>query len=131
MDGLDEPLVPMNMQSGGSTPDPKPAPRSMDFQPLLRDIAERVVRRESNELRDAVKRCKDNQEKYKSWLGGFYTREHPAFIAQLLKPFVDSAYFTEDRAQDIISEYCAQRGEKMYFQMEEPTAEHFLQVVEE
>lgn len=132
LDGLDEPLVPLNMQNGGSTPDPKkPDPRSMDFQPLLRDVAERVVRRESNELRDAVKRCKDNLEKYKVWLEGFYTREQPAFIGQVLKPFVDAAYFTEDRAQEIINEYCSQRGEKMYFQMEEPTADHFLQVVEE
>lgn len=132
IDGLDKPLVPLNMSDAGKISDPKrSSSQSSNIEPLLRDAAERIARRESNELRDAVKRCKDNHEKYKGWLESFYTREHPAFIGQLLKPFVDAAYFTEDRAQDIISEYCSQRGEKMYFQMEEPTAEHFLRVVEE
>jgi HK97 family phage portal protein len=132
IDGLDEPLVPLNMQEAGATPDPKIAPRTMDIKPLLRDVAERIARREVNELRDAVKRCKDKPEKYATWLEGFYKREHPAFIAQLLRPFVEAFYFTEDRAQGIIDAYCDQRGDLLLANpLEDPTTDHFLQVIEE
>lgn len=131
IDGLDEPLVPLNMQEAGSAPEPKKDPRSANIQPFLRDMAERIVRRETNELRDAVKRTKSDLEKYQGWLIGFYTREHREYIAQLLKPFVDANYFTEDRAQEIIDIYCNQRGDEMSVEMQEPTVEHFLRIIEE
>jgi hypothetical protein len=94
-------------------------------------MAERIVRRETNELRDAVKRTKNDLEKYQGWLLGFYTREHREYIAQLLKPFVDANYFTEERAQEIIDIYCNQRGDEMSVEMQEPTVEHFLRIIEE
>jgi HK97 family phage portal protein len=131
MDGLDEMLMPLNMTTVGSMPAPKPAPRATDIQPILRDTAERIARREANELRDAAKRCKDKPEKYTAWLEQFYKRDLPAIIAQFLKPFVDAAYFSEERAQEIIGDYCLQRGELMISEAIEPTVDHFMQLIEE
>lgn len=123
LDGLDEPLVPLNMGTAGATP------RSVS--PLLHDLAERVTRREINELRDAAKRCKDRQEKYNAWLEQFYKSDLRTFMAQLLKPFVDAAYFTSERADDIIGSYCSQRGDMMTHKMEEPTVDHLFGLLEE
>jgi HK97 family phage portal protein len=125
LDGLDEPLVPLNMAVAGTTPTPR------SIQPLLRDMAERVLRREINELRDAVKRTKDRPEKYTAWLEQFYKSDLRMHIAQQLKPFVEAGYFSEDRADEIIGAYCAQRGDLMTWKMEEPTADHLMSLFEE
>lgn len=131
IDGLDEPLVPLNMSEVGASATTT-APRIADIQPFLRDMAERVIRREANELRDASKRNKDKHEKYLAWLEQFYKRDLPVLIAQFLKPFVDANYFTDEHAQEIIGEYCSVRGELILAnQLEDPTVDHLLQVIEE
>ena len=128
LDGLDEPLVQLNMSPAGAAP----TPRAADYQPFFRDMAERVVRREANELRDAAKRNKDRSEKRTAWLEQFYKTDLPTFMAQSLKPFIDTNYLSEDRAQQIISVYCSQRGALLTDQIDaDPTIDHLLQLVEE
>lgn len=131
MDGLDEMLLQLNMTTVGSTNSPTPAPRAANIRPILRDMVERIVRRESNEVRDGQKRCKADGKRYMAWLEQFYKRDLPATIAQFIKPFVDAAYFTDERAQEIINEYCAQRGELMIHESIEPSVDHFMQLIEE
>ncbi len=137
IDGLDDPLVPLNMEPSGKKSDDQSTPRSANFAPLVRDMAERVLRRETNELRDAIKRCQDRPEKMTAWLEQFYKRSQPEFIGQLLTPFVESGYFTEERAQEIINRYCAWRGDAAASEFEAnselpaPTIEKLLQLIEE
>lgn len=133
MAGLDAMLIPLNMTVVGK-PDTKPTPskREADIKPLFKDMLERLARRETNEIRDAVKRCKDKPEKYAAWLENFYQKEHREFIAQLFKPFIDANYLQEERANEIISEYCELSWQRMSADVaDEPSVETMLQLVEE
>jgi HK97 family phage portal protein len=129
LDGLDRPLVPLNMTDGGAPAQPK---TRSGFGPIWRDAADRIVRRETNELRDAGKRWleKDKADKYAVWLEKFYKSDLRAFIGITLKPFVDAGLMTEERAQTIIDDYCDKRGELMQIEPREPEINDFFELIE-
>ncbi|MDI3341602.1 MAG: phage portal protein [Sphaerobacter sp.] len=54
------------------------------FQRLYQDVEERVVRRESHKIREAMDRYlgRRDAQGFRQWLDGFYDREHRAYIEQ-------------------------------------------------
>lgn len=134
LEGLDEPLVPLNMTTpDGANDDNSDAPTDAKrtISPLMRDAADRILRRETNELKDAVKRWleKDKEEKFSVWLEQFYKRDLPTYMAQILKPFVDGNHLDSARAQAIIDDYCAVRGEQAIVEPLEPNENDFMQLM--
>ena len=134
LDGLDEPLVPLNMQ-GADEPDPEPNP-GPNPQPLpqgegepdedeeddvvrgfVREAAERIVRREVNEVQDAVKRWLDKgkPEKFTAWLEQFYRSEFPQFILKTLEPM------KRDVSQ-VTGVYCLTHGQMVARDLEDRRA---------
>lgn len=132
--GLDEPLVPLNMQ-GADEPDPEPNP-GPNPQPLplgegepdedeeddvvrgfVREAAERIVRREVNEVQDAVKRWLDKgkPEKFTAWLEQFYRSDLPQFILKTLEPM------RRDVSQ-VTGVYCLTHGQIVARDLEERRA---------
>ena len=98
--GLDDMMQPLNMVTVGSQPS-TPAQQSA-FRPLLRDAALRVVRREMNDLRGAVKRhlSKGQDAEFGEWRDEFYRVEHPAFLQKQFAPIVE-AYCTLFQLGDV------------------------------
>ena len=98
--GLDDMMQPLNMVTVGSQPS-TPAQQSA-FRPLLRDAAQRVVRREMNDLRGAVKRhlSKGQDAEFGEWRDEFYRVEHPAFLQKQFAPIVE-AYCTLFQLGDV------------------------------
>lgn len=141
LDGLDEPLVPLNMTTPDAENDPidDPADDNSDdetdaqrtISPLMRDAADRILRRETNEIKDAVKRWleKDKEDKFSGWLEQFYKRDLPTYMAQTFKPFIDGKFMSRTRAQGIIDAYCAERGEKALVEPLEPNENDFMQLM--
>lgn len=99
IDGLDEPLVPLNMAKAGGddmsndapmdeSPDDMPMSDSDTVRAFVMDAAERCVRREMNEVNDAIKRWidKGKPEKFMAWLEEFYKRDHAEFIQRAFAP---------------------------------------------
>lgn len=114
MDGLDRMLMPLNMTTVDADPKTAPAKRnSFDATPFILDAVQRVIRRESNELRDAAKRWPEEEkpEKFKRWLEQFYKSDLPAFMQRTFQPLIDAGIFTAERALQIIGEYCEMHGE--------------------
>lgn len=134
LDGLDDPLVPLNMTTPDGANDDnsdEPTDEQRTISPLMRDAADRILRRETNELKDAVKRWleKDKEDKFSGWLEQFYKRDLPAYMAQILKPFVDGKHLDGARAQAIIDDYCAMRGELAIVEPVEPDLNDFLHLM--
>ena len=68
----------------------------------MRDAALRVVRREMNDLRGAVKRhlSKGQDAEFGEWRDEFYRVEHPAFLQKQFAPIVE-AYCTLFQLGDV------------------------------
>lgn len=113
LDGLDEPLVPLNMgKSDDPEPELEPATAEDDdsndetVRAFVMDAAERCVRREVNEVTDAVKRWLDKgkPEKFTDWLEEFYKRDQAEFIRRTFVPLKTDI----DRQ---IGLYCLEHGQ--------------------
>lgn len=125
LDGLDEPLVPLNMagadEADGEMNDASPADdpngeANDTVRAFVLDAAERMVRREVNEVTDAVKRYldKDKPEKFRAWLEEFYKREQAEYIRRTFAPLKTDI----DRQ---IGLYCLEHGQLLERAIEDQT----------
>ena len=78
--------------------------------PILFDAAERIIKREVNELTSAHKRYGPRTEKFTAWIEEFYKRDYPLFIQLVLDPLVRANILTEEGAQSFIESHCEKRG---------------------
>jgi len=85
------------------------------IKPILLDAAERILKREANELESAKERYlkKNKPEKFTAWIEEFYKRDYPAFIQTVLKPLMMAKFITGERMKEFIEQFCEQRGEDM------------------
>ena len=85
-DGGDEFTRPLNMRSA-TTPAPSPT-QAAALEPLFDEATERVIRREMNDLRGAVRRrlAKDQPDAFWAWVDKFYSDEQPEFIKKAFGP---------------------------------------------
>jgi HK97 family phage portal protein len=122
LDGLDEPLAPLNMgaagaadagpqQGGGQVPTDglTPAEQAADLRPFVRDAAGRVLRREVAALGKLARRTARGQGPTfaddAAWEGGvadFY-REHALFVAEAMHlDVVTAANWCADQVDDLL-----------------------------
>lgn len=123
IEGLDKVLMPLNMTTveDGEEPNPQGVvddedaadtnenemqTLSLSLTPLLREAAERMARREKNEISDAAKRYKNDPQKISAWLETFYKTIHPEYMRAVLQPYVESGILTEEQVTTVITEYC-------------------------
>lgn len=104
--GLDDILQPLNMTVVGST---VTDPQQSAFMPLIHEAALRVIKRETNDLRGAVKRhlSKGQTAEFSEWSNQFYGIEQPAFIQRQFGPIVEAycRIFSVDDVSDNLSIY--------------------------
>lgn len=82
---------------------------SNQFEPLVRDAAERIGKRELNEYTNARQKHK-SAEKFATWAEQFYKRDYPAFIRQVMKPFVEADFLRWEEIERNVAQYCDLRG---------------------
>jgi HK97 family phage portal protein len=92
------------------TQDTKPQART---RPLFLDAAQRILRRESGELRDAGQRwsAKGKVEKYIAWVEQFYKQDFPVFALATFQPLIEAGLISESRVRNRIQLFCEARGE--------------------
>jgi HK97 family phage portal protein len=97
------------MESGQANP----APAQANAHPLFLDAAQRVLRREAGEVRDARQRwnTKGKGEKYAAWVGEFYKNEFPVFAAAVFHPLVEAQLITANQVEAAVRQFCEGRGE--------------------
>ena len=116
LDGLDEPLLPLNMSTVADVeeekekPEEEPQPtepvvvvaesqppeedenqvpednQRAALLPIFEDIFQRIRRRESHDIEAAQKRCKDDAHKFEQWVNEFMSGDHCQFVALQLLP---------------------------------------------
>jgi HK97 family phage portal protein len=87
-----------------------PERRNPVFKPLFLDAAERILKRETNELTNVLKRFEGRSDKLNTWLDEFYKRDYPEFMQLVIKPLIRARLLTEEQADSLILSYCARRG---------------------
>jgi len=94
IDGLDEPLTPLNMQAGQGDPPPDvPAQRSAAiFAPLVTDAVARLVRGEERELLKAARKAGGSVTEFRSRVGALYAQrgDLTEFARRTLGPVVET-----------------------------------------
>lgn len=93
-DGGDEFLVPLNLV-GEDNLNEEPAQVNeplRNLQPILLEAAQRALKREAYEVRDAAHRWLDKgkPEKFSSWLEEFYKSDQPAYLRTTFAPYVQA-----------------------------------------
>lgn len=86
------------------------------IKPILLDAADRITRRENNEVTNAMKKWRERDERFDAWCEQFYKRDYPEFIKTVLNPLVQANFITIERMQTFIQEYCDVRGAQMFYQ---------------
>lgn len=87
-DGMDS----VDSMDSQNDPTSEPAPRMSEFsgilEPFVRDMAQRIMRREAKEVVDASKRWLDKgkSERFIAWLEAFYRQDHAEFMLRTLEP---------------------------------------------
>lgn len=97
-----------------ANPSPSPSPIAPQLErgviePLVRDAAERIGKRELNEYTVARQKYK-TPEKFNAWAEQFYKRDYPAFIRQVMKPFVEADFLRWEQIERNVAQYCDVRG---------------------
>lgn len=113
IDGLDRMLMPLNMTEVGAAPsNPPKTARGSRIEPLLRDVLERIARRDAHELKDARQRwqAKGKAQKFEAWLEEFYRSDHREFIFRSFQPFIDAEILDSDAVAQFAQDHCEQRG---------------------
>jgi HK97 family phage portal protein len=87
-EGLDEPLVPLNMGNASAPQEPPTAQRDV-MMPIYQDIFQRIERREKHDLESASKKIKDDA-KLQGWISEFYENDHHAFVRMQIAPALKS-----------------------------------------
>ena len=117
IDGLDEPLVPLNMRTINE-PVPSPTPPPVDQGPtptngavvghlraLVRDGAARIVRKEHAELARLAERTGGSGDKWRAGVRAFYLPEHADYVARVLRvPDEHAERYAEGRAAKLMEE---------------------------
>lgn len=113
IEGLDEPLVPLNMGTGNpppagqGQPGGQPPSKQQRGASLAKAAVERVLRREAGAVSKAQQKYVKEPKAYQAWAQAFYA-EHATFVAEALAiPHL------------IAAAYCAERLAKSY-----PWTEH-------
>ena len=117
IDGLDEPLQPLNMVTLGEADaeddveEPLPPPQSIapaamaHLRAIVRDNAARIVRMEHNAMTRLAERTEGKGEKWEAGVREFYLPSHADFVARLLRiPDEMAERYAEDRAKRLIAE---------------------------
>ena len=137
IDGLDRMLMPLNMTTVDAEPKPAPAKRNathFDPQPFILDAVQRIARRETREMQDAVKRWADKgkPEKFNQWVEQFYKSDLPEFMEQTLQPLVDAGFLTREYVSQITLEYCDAHGaDEQHIELGDPAAAKLLELIKE
>lgn len=132
--GLDKMLMPLNMTEVDTNPKTAPAkrPGRFDPQPFILDTIQRIARRETHELQDAVKRYKSKPEKFDRWIEQFYKNDLPEFMQQCLQPLIDAGLLTGERVEQIVFEYCDAHGADSHvMKISEPDAADLARLINE
>lgn len=79
------------------------------IEPLVRDAAERIGKRELNEFTAARQKHK-SPEKFSAWAEQFYKRDYPAFIKTVANPFIEADFLKKEEIGRRIEAYCDERG---------------------
>lgn len=116
-DGGDTYRYPLNMgQVGAPAPASAPSPGQNALAPLFLETIARVVKREMNDLRGAVRRflARGAPESFQAWAAQFYGLDHPEFIKRQFSPLLESQqrlYGMDDRAllDEIMQSYLSNR----------------------
>lgn len=85
IDGLDEPLVPLNMENASATESQPTAQRDV-MLPIYRDVFQRIERREKHDVEVAEKRYKNDVSDFVNWRKDFLNGDHRKYVAQQLTP---------------------------------------------
>lgn len=122
-------LIPMNMavlgKDGMPIPSINSAPKNpptsargdsqapdLDARVLLVDAAERIIKRERNEINSTLTRYEGRADKLQGWADGFYQRDYPEFIRVVITPFVRARLLTDEQMGSFVRLYCARRGDE-------------------
>ncbi len=89
-----------------------PERRNPMFKPLFLDAAERILKRETNELTSVLKRFEGRSEKLTAWCEEFYKRDYPEFIQLVIAPLVRAQLISDEQMRSFIESYCTRRGEE-------------------
>jgi HK97 family phage portal protein len=97
IEGLDEPLTPLNMTTGNPEPAGAPPPDGrvpVRASALAYAASERLLRRELGAVQKAVKSCAGDQAKFTAWATNFYGQDHPTALSEALalSPIVAAQY---------------------------------------
>jgi hypothetical protein len=79
LDGLDEPLIPLNMRCIN---DPI---ETQNNQAFVEDAAARITASEESGLSARVDKALEDRERFNEWMYGFYAKQE-AYILQVIKP---------------------------------------------
>ena len=110
--GLDEMLMPLNMTPTGSTSSGGET-QANALASLFREAVNRVVKREAQDVRGAVRRhlAKGQLDEWHAWLDRFYNVDHPAFVHKQFEALCEaqSRIYGSDTVQvnDYFLEYVA------------------------
>lgn len=121
IDGLDEPLVPLNMANVSTSKEPaatqeppttqeplitQEAPTAQDPEttqepltaqrdallPIYQDAFQRIRRREIHDIESAERRNKGDAHKQEEWLANFYKADHREFVALQILPALQARF---------------------------------------
>lgn len=105
-DGMPLPVVDKNPPVSNT---PARGMRMSLIEPLVRDAAERIGKRELNEFTAARQKHK-SPEKFSAWAEQFYKRDYPAFIKTVANPFIEADFLKKEEIGRRIEAYCDERG---------------------
>lgn len=90
--GLDAILMPLNMTVVEDGSNAANGNGANALEPLWRAAAERVLKRETNDLGGASKRwqAKGQMDTFIQWLDQFYNRDHSIFMKKQFQPLIDA-----------------------------------------
>jgi len=96
------------------TPDEDMEDMQARTRPLFLDAAQRVLRRETSELRDAGQRWLDKgkAEKYQAWVEQFYKQSLPSFALSVFQPLIDANLISLVKVQTWLAIFCEVRGDQ-------------------
>lgn len=102
--GGDSYRMPLNTGQVGTAP-------QKNALPLLQDAAQRIARREINEVSGAENRSKGKPNQFAAWRSKFYRETLPEFITLSFAPVAAAGLLLPDDPQKIATRYSQQREE--------------------
>jgi HK97 family phage portal protein len=97
IDGLDEPLVPLNMENASTTQN-RPTDQRDVMLPIYRDVFQRIDRRKKHDTDAAVKKYGFSKEKFAEWRNAYYGEEFHQFTTLQIVPALKAHSTLQGRA---------------------------------